>query len=309
LARWFSEGTPVLKVVEEESESNAHAPAAVGGSLLDEIVRDGARQMLAAALQAEVAVYVEDHAAQLDENGRRLVVRTGHHQPREVATAAGVVAVRAPRVNDKRTDVETGERKRFASAIMAAWARKSAQVTEVLPLLYLHGLSSGDFAPALGQFLGSVAGLSAATITSMTTQWQDDANAFNKRSLAGTDYVSCWVGGIHLKVRLDQDKVCLLVMIGVRGDGTKELIALADGFRESAQSWAGLPLPGCSVNASTTRRRTPLTHRSAGSAWGGYVAKLAPGPRGPAPMLTRIRSRPGCGGTGASRTSCTTSGT
>jgi len=240
LARWFSEGMPVLKVVEEESESNAHAPAAVGGSLLDEIVRDGARQMLAAALQAEVAAYVEDHAAQLDENGRRLVVRNGHHQPREVATAAGAVPVRAPRVNDKRTDVETGERKRFASAIMPVWARKSPQVAEVLPLLYLHGLSSGDFAPALGQFLGSAAGLSAATITRMTTQWQDDATAFNKRSLAETDYVYCWVDGIHLKVRLDQDKVCLLVTIGVRGDGTKELIALADGFRESAQSWADL---------------------------------------------------------------------
>jgi len=239
LARWFSEGTPVLKVVEDESESNAHAPGAVGGSLLDEIVRDGARQMLAAAPQA----YVEDHAGQLDENGRRLVVRNGHHQPREVATgvatAAGAVAVRAPRVDDKRTDVETGERKRFASVIMPAWARKSPQVAEVLPLLYLHGLPSGDFAPALGQFLGS-AGLSAATITRMTTQWHDDANAFNKRSSAETDYVSCWVDGIHLKVRLDQDKVCLLVMIGVRRDGTKELIALADGFRESAQSWADL---------------------------------------------------------------------
>jgi len=146
LARWFSEGTPVLKVVEEESESNAHAPAAVGGSLLDEIVREGAWQMLAAALQAEVAAYVEDHAEQLDENGRRLVVRNGHHQPREGATAAGAVPVRAPGVNDTRTDVETGERKRFASAILPAWARKSPQVAEVLPLLYLHGLSSGDFA-------------------------------------------------------------------------------------------------------------------------------------------------------------------
>ncbi len=230
----------MLKVVEEESESNAHAPAAVGGSLLDEIVRDGARQMLAAALQAEVAAYVEDHASQLDENGRRLVVRNGHHQPREVATAAGAVPVRAPRVNDKRTDVETGERTRFASAILPAWARKSPEVAEVLPLLYLHGLSSGDFTPALEQFLGSAAGLSAATITRMTTQWQDDATAFGKRSLAETDYVYCWVDGIHLKVRLEQDKVCLLVMIGVRGDGTKELIALADGFRESAESWADL---------------------------------------------------------------------
>jgi hypothetical protein len=110
----------------------------------------------------------------------------------------------------------------------------------VLPLLYLHGLSSGDFGPALTQFLGSGAGLSAATITRLTGQWQDDAAAFNKRSLKDTDFVYCWVDGIHLKVRLEQDKVCLLVMIGVRADGTKELIALDDGFRESSESWADL---------------------------------------------------------------------
>ena len=106
-------------------------------------------------------------------------------------------------------------------------------MAEVLPLLYLHGLSSSDFGPALEQFLGSDAGLSAATITRLTTQWQDEARAFNSRSLAGTDYVYVWVDGIHLKVRLEADKVCLLVMIGVRADGRKELVALADGFRES----------------------------------------------------------------------------
>jgi hypothetical protein len=113
-------------------------------------------------------------------------------------------------------------------------------VAEVLPLLYLHGLSTSDFAPALEQFLGSDAGLSAATINRLTTQWQGEAAAFNQRSLAGTDYVYMWVDGIHLKVRLEQDKVCLLVMIGVRSDGRKELIALADGFRESTESWADL---------------------------------------------------------------------
>ncbi len=107
-------------------------------------------------------------------------------------------------------------------------------------MLYLHGLSSSDFVPALEQFLGSSAGLSAATITRLTAQWQDEARSFNERSLAGTDYVYCWVDGIHLKVRLEQDKVCLLVMIGVRADGRKELIALADGFRESTESWADL---------------------------------------------------------------------
>ncbi len=225
----------MFKVVQEGIESNE-----ASGSLLDEIVRDGARQMLAAALQAEVAAYVEAHADQLDERGRRLVVRNGHHDAREVTTAAGAVPVRAPRVNDKRTDQATGQRRRFASAILPAWSRKSPRVAEVLPLLYLHGLSSNDFAPALEQFLGSDAGLSAATITRLTTQWQDEATAFNKRSLAGPDYVYVWVDGIHLKVRLAQDKVCLLVMIGVRADGTKELIALDDGHRESSESWADL---------------------------------------------------------------------
>ena len=110
----------------------------------------------------------------------------------------------------------------------------------MLPLLYLHGLSSSDFGPALEQFLGSDQGLSAATITRLTTQWQDEARAFNARSLAGSDYVYVWVDGIHLKVRLEADKVCLLVIIGVRADGRKELVALADGFRESAESWADL---------------------------------------------------------------------
>ncbi len=230
----------MFKVVHEESESTARVRAGVGGSLLDELARDGARAMLAAALQAEVAAYVEAHAGEVDQAGHRLVVRNGHHAPREVTTAAGSVPVRAPRVNDRRTDEATGARMRFSSAILPAWARKSPQVAEVLPLLYLHGLSSSDFGPALEQFLGSGAGLSAATITRLTSQWQDEAKAFNDRSLAGTDYVYCWVDGIHLKVRLAQDKVCLLVMIGVRADGTKELVALADGFRESAESWADL---------------------------------------------------------------------
>jgi putative transposase len=228
----------MLKVVHDENESNA--TGAVVASLLDEVVRDGARQMLAAALQAEVAAYVDALVDQVDGEGHRLVVRNGYHQPREVTTAAGAVPVRAPRVNDKRIDPETGERMRFSSAILPAWARKSPQVAEVLPLLYLHGLSSSDFAPALEQFLGTGAGLSPATITRLTTQWQDEAAAFHCRSLRDTDYVYMWVDGIHLKVRLEQDKVCLLVMLGVRADGTKELIALADGYRESAESWADL---------------------------------------------------------------------
>ena len=228
----------MLTVVHEDEQLDNTSSA--GGSLLDEIVRDGARRMLAAALQAEVAAYITGHADQVDEHGRRLVVRNGHHAAREVTTAAGAVPVRAPRVNDRRLDDATGARRRFSSAILPAWSRKSPRVAEVLPLLYLHGLSTSDFVPALEQFLGSGAGLSAATVNRLTAQWRDEATAFNTRSLAGTDYVYCWVDGIHLKVRLEQDKVCLLVMIGVRTDGRKELVALADGFRESTESWADL---------------------------------------------------------------------
>src|SRR5699024_3302703 len=161
-----------------------------------------------------------------------------YHNQRTVTTAAGAVSVRQPRVDDKRIDEATGERRRFASAILPRWARKSAQVSAVLPLLYLRGLSTNDFGPALARFMGSGHGLSASAITRLTTQWQGQARAFNDRWLADTDYVYVWADGIHLKVRLDQDKVCLLVLIGVRADGVKELIALDDGHRESAESWA-----------------------------------------------------------------------
>jgi len=182
----------MLKVVPDPDDANPTD----GGSLLDQIVRDGARQMLAAALQAEVATYVAAHAGEVDEVGHRLVVRNGYHAEREVTTAAGAVAVRQPRVNDKRIDEVSGERKRFTSAILPAWARKSPRVAQVLPLLYLHGLSSSDFGPALTQFLGSDQGLSPTTITRMTAQWQDEAIAFANRTLAGSDYVYVWVDGI-----------------------------------------------------------------------------------------------------------------
>ena len=209
-------------------------------SLLDQLVRDGARQMLAAALQAEVAAYVEQFAEVRGDDGHRLVVRNGYHAERAVLTGAGAVTVQAPRVNDKRVDPETGERQRFSSAILPAWARKSPKIADVLPLLYLHGLSSLDFGPALEQFLGTGAGLSAATITRLTAQWQDEARLFADRSLAEVDYVYLWVDGIHVNVRLEQQKLCLLVMIGVRADGRKELVALTDGYRESTESWADL---------------------------------------------------------------------
>jgi putative transposase len=184
----------MLTVVHDQESSNENGTA--GGSLLDEIVRDGARQMLAAALQAEVAAYIDAVADQVDEHGHRLVVRNGYHRVRDVLTAAGAVTVAAPRVNDRRVDVDTGQRQRFSSAILPAWARKSPQMNEVLPLVYLHGLSTGDFGAALEQFLGSGAGLSAASITRLTAQWQDEARSFQERDLSGTDFVYLWVDGI-----------------------------------------------------------------------------------------------------------------
>src|SRR5215472_13680327 len=209
-------------------------------SLIDEIVREGARRMLAEALRAEVDAYIAQFAAERGGGGRRLVVRNGYHQSREVLTSAGAVEVTVPRVNDKRTDPGTGERMRFSSAILPPWARRTPKITEVLPLLYLHGLSSGDFVPSLGQFLGSAAGLSAAVITRLTETWRAEQRAFAGRDLSGVDYVYLWADGIHMSIRLEEHKLCLLVLIGVRTDGRKELIALADGYRESAESWADL---------------------------------------------------------------------
>jgi transposase-like protein len=230
----------MLTVVPDPADDGTAGTAGSSVSLLDELVREGARRMLAAGLEAEVAAYIDAHSDHVDERGRRLVVRNGHHTPREVLTGAGAVEVVAPRVNDKRLDEATGERRRFSSAILPPWCRKSAKVSEVLPLLYLHGLSGNDFGPALEQFLGTDAGLSAPTVTRLTVQWQDEAKTFNARDLSGVDYVYVWADGIHVNVRLDSERLCLLVLIGVRADGRKELITLTDGYRESTGSWADL---------------------------------------------------------------------
>ncbi len=224
----------MLRVVADESTREELA------STLDEICREGARRMLAAALELEVDEYITALADQLDELDRRLVVRNGHARRRMITTAAGAVEIRAPRVNDRRLDPDTGERMRFRSSIVPPWCRRSPKVTEVLPLLYLHGLSTGDFAPALSEFFGGTAGLSPSVITRLTTQWQDEHRAFMARSLADRDYVYVWVDGVHFNVRLEQDRLCCLVIVGVRLDGTKELVAIADGYRESTDSWAGL---------------------------------------------------------------------
>jgi transposase-like protein len=219
------------------------ADEAVQGELrmdLDGLAREGARRMLAAALEAEVDDYLAAHAAECDEAGRRLVVRNGHARERAVTTVAGSIPVRAPRVDDRRIDPVTGERRRFRSVILPPWCRKSPKVAEVLPLLYLHGLSTGDFVPALEAFFGSSAGLSAAAVGRLLASWQADYQVFCRRDLSDHDYVYVWADGVHFRVRLEQARLCCLVIVGVRADGTKELVAVADGERESTDSWAEL---------------------------------------------------------------------
>jgi putative transposase len=228
------EGTPMLKVVAEETTRTELS------STLDEICREGARRMLATALEVEVDAYIEALTDQLDEDGKRLVVRNGYARRRTITTGAGGIDIRAPRVDDRRVDGETGERFQFKSSIVPPWCRKSPKVTEALPLLYLHGLSSGDFVPALEGFFGSSAGLSASVITRLTAQWQDEHRVFMDRSLKGCDFVYVWVDGVHFNIRLEEARLCAPVMVGVRLDGTKELVAIRDGYRESKESWADL---------------------------------------------------------------------
>jgi transposase-like protein len=205
---------------------------------LDELVAEGARRMLAAALEAEVDAYVTALSDERDKEGHRLVVRNGHAVARSLVTGAGPIEVRAPRVDDRRIDEATGEKMRFRSSILPPWARKSPKVAEVLPLMYLHGMSSGDFVPALEEFFGSAAGLSASVITRLTTDWQKERDQFAHRSLKDVDYVYVFADGVHFNVRLEEARLCALVIVGVRSDGRKELVSISDGHRESTESWA-----------------------------------------------------------------------
>ena len=196
--------------------------------------------MLAAALDEEVAAYIERHEGEVDDHGHRLVVRNGRAEERKVTCGAGTLGVRAPRVNDKRVG-ESGRRQRFTSAILPPYMRRSPKVAEVLPVLYLRGLSTNDFSEALPILLGEdAAGLSATNIARLTAVWEQEYGQFRNHSLAGRDYVYVWADGVHFNVRLEDDRLCTLVLIGARPDGTKELLAVEDGYRESTESWKEL---------------------------------------------------------------------
>ena len=226
----------MLKVVERTpagEERSALLP-------LDEIARTGARQMLMAALEAEAADYVERRRPERDPAGQALVVRNGRARARKLTLGAGTVELRAPRVNDRRRD-EQGQRQRFTSRILPPYMRRSPKVAEVLPILYLRGLSTGDFRPALEGLLGEdAAGLSPTNIARLTACWEKEYTAFRRRDLAGREYVYVWVDGVHFNIRLEDDRLCTLVMIGARPNGEKELLAVEDGYRESAESWKTL---------------------------------------------------------------------
>lgn len=219
---------PMLKIADPNEELSAS---------LDDLVQEGARRMLMAALEAEVAAYIERHQGERDEAGHALVVRNGKGKARKVTCGAGTLEVEAPRVNDKRVDAE-GRRQRFSSAILPPYMRRSPKVSEALPVLYLRGLSTGDFKPALSELLGEdAAGLSSTNIARLTETWAEEYKQFRFRSLMDRDFVYVWADGVHFNVRLEDDRLCTLVMIGVRPDGSKELIAVEDGYRESAESW------------------------------------------------------------------------
>src|ERR1700736_2532595 len=207
---------------------------------LDEITLVGARRMLMAALKTEAADYVERHRDERDAEGRALVVRNGRSKGRKLTLGAGTVELQSPRVNDRRHD-EQGQRQRFSSRILPPYMRRSPKVAEVLPILYLRGLSTGDFRPALEGLLGEdAAGLSPTNITRLTACWEKEYTASGRRDLTGREYVYVWVDGVHFNIRLEDDRLCTLVMIGARATGEKALLAVEDGYRESAESWKTL---------------------------------------------------------------------
>lgn len=207
---------------------------------LAEILRQGARSLLAQAIEAEVADWIEQRAETRDAAGRRQVVRNGYSPERKIVTALGPIEVEQPRVRDRRPE---GEREKFSSGLLPPYLRTTRSVEELIPFLYLKGVSTGDFGEALSAILGpNCPGLSASTVTRLKTVWEQEYEAWSGRSLEEKEYVYVWADGIHVNIRLEEDRQCILVLMGATADGRKELIAMTDGHRESAESWRELLL-------------------------------------------------------------------
>jgi len=210
---------------------------------LTDVLRNGARSLLAQAVEAEVAAFLGKHADLKTEDGRQRIVRHGHLPEREVMTGIGPVAVRQPRVRDRGAAASDDGRIRFSPAILPPYARRSKSLEVLLPILYLKGISTGDFEEALAALLGKDApGLSASTIARLKEVWADEHDRWRKRDLSTRHYVYVWADGIHLQARLEDEKQCILVMIGATPEGKKELIGFTDGARESALDWRELLL-------------------------------------------------------------------
>lgn len=204
---------------------------------LIEVLRNGAQRMLTAALEAEVEAYIEGQKHSLDERGHRLVVRNGHLPEREITSGIGPLEVRQPRINDRRVD-EAGDRLHFTSSILPPYLRRTKSIDDLVPWLYLKGISSGGFSDALSSLLGPDApGLSATNVVRLKQVWEQEFEGWNKRSLSNKRYVYLWVDGVHFNVRLEGERACILVVIGATADGIKELLAVHDGVREGEQSW------------------------------------------------------------------------
>jgi len=203
--------------------------------VLTDILHHGARQMLIQAIEAEVEQWIQSHASITDEQGRRQVVRNGYAEPRTIVTGVGPMQMTVPRVHDRR---QAAAREKFTSKILPPYLRKAKAIDELIPWLYLKGISTGGFNEALQSLLGEdCPGLSASTVTRLVSQWQDEQREWSKRDLSDEEYVYMWADGIHFNVRLEEDRQCILVLMGATADGRKELIAVQDGHRESEQSW------------------------------------------------------------------------
>ena len=211
-------------------------------SVLDEIVYAGAQRMLTQALEAEIEAFVDRHRHVVDEEGRRQVVRNGHSPTREVLTGAGQLEVQQPRARDRRT-VDTEDKIRFSSSILPPYLRRSKSIDELIPWLYLRGISSGNFTEALQALAGPDAkALSANVVTRLTETWKQEYEIWNRRDLSNCRYVYLWADGIHFNIRLEEERQCILVLMGATQDGRKELVGILDGYRESEQSWRELLL-------------------------------------------------------------------
>src|SRR3954454_21361653 len=215
-------------------------PVPDGQDILTEVLRDGARRMLAEAVEAEVAAWIDARAHLRDQDGRRQVVRNGHLPERTIQTGIGPVPVQQPRDQDRRPPER---REKFTPAVLPPYLRRTKSLDELIPWLYLKGISTGDFSEALQAILGPDApNLSATTITRLKAVWEQEHEAWSQRSLADKHYVYVWADGVHFNIRLEGGRQCILVLMGATADGQKELIAIADGYRESEQSWKELLL-------------------------------------------------------------------